>query len=127
LAQNIDMPVARAHEIAVDVLKRYDGSRRPVRVTNDGGVVSAAVDVFRILAAVNTGLSRLRTTYAPRRRGRPTTSRLDPRRRAEAYGLDLTLLESNLRRTPAERLRQLDAMADFVRDVRPRPRRSSRR
>ena len=37
---------------------------------------------------------------------------------AEDYGLDLTLLAANLRRTPAQRLRQLDAMADFRRRAR---------
>jgi hypothetical protein len=32
--------------------------------------------------------------------------------------LDLTLLAANLRRTPTQRLRQLDAMVDFRRRVR---------
>jgi hypothetical protein len=37
---------------------------------------------------------------------------------AEEYGLDLSLLAANLKRTPAQRLRQLDAMADFRRRAR---------
>ncbi|MGH7516114.1 MAG: hypothetical protein ACREOC_01410 [Gemmatimonadales bacterium] len=67
---------------------------------------------------MSVGLSRLRTMYAARRRGRPTMVRRDPIRAAEEYGFDLTLLAANPRRTPAERLRQLDAMADFRQRIR---------
>lgn len=34
--------------------------------------------------------------------------------RARAYGIDLSLIDSNLRHTPEERLRTLDANAEFV-------------
>ncbi len=37
---------------------------------------------------------------------------------AREYGIDLTLLLANLRRTPEQRLRQLDAMLDFKNRVR---------
>lgn len=118
LAEALELPIARAYAMAGDVLERYDGSRRPVSVSTPDGVVDVQVDVYRILAAVYTGLSRMRTNYAPRLRGRPTAERRDPIRAAAEYGLDLTLLAANLRRTPAERLRQLDAMVDFRRRVR---------
>lgn len=42
----------------------------------------------------------------------------DPIRVAAEHGLDLSLLRANLRRTPAERLRQLDGMMEFVRAMR---------
>lgn len=45
-------------------------------------------------------------------------SESDPLKAAREYGLDLSLLQANLRRTPAERLRQLDAMLSFVHRVR---------
>src|SRR6266513_2951610 len=80
-------------------LQRYDGSRRPVRVLNHDGTIATTVDVYRLLAAVNAGLSKLRTMYAPRRGGRRPSAEPNPIRRAATYGLDLTLLESNLRRT----------------------------
>jgi hypothetical protein len=115
LAETVDMPLSRAYAIASEVLQKSDGSKAPVRVSDDTDPVTLTVDVFRILATVSVGLSRLRTMYAPRRRGRPPTLRRDPIRVAEEYGLDLSLLAANLRRTPAERLRQLDAMADFRR------------
>jgi predicted nucleotidyltransferase len=118
LSDALGTPLPRAYAEAAGMLRRYDGSRRPVPVSISDGAVAATVDVYRILAAVSAGLSRLRTTYAPRRRGRPSRARRDPIRRAADYGLDLTLLAANLRRTPAERLRQLDAMAEFRRRVR---------
>ncbi len=37
---------------------------------------------------------------------------------AREYGIDLTLLVANLRRTPEQRLRQLDAMLDLKNRVR---------
>ncbi len=115
LSRSGDMPLPRAYTIAGKVLRTSVGSRKPVRVSEEAAPVAVTVDVFRILGAVSVGLSRLRTMYAPRRRGRPASLRRDPLRVAEEYGLDLSLLAANLRRTPAERLRQLDAMADFRR------------
>jgi hypothetical protein len=115
LAETTGMPLPRAWGLAGRVLREFDGSSEPVQVSDELSPVDVTVDVFRILAAVNVGLSRLRTTYEPRRRGRPARARRNPIRAAEAYGLDLSLLAANLRRTPAERLRQLDAMADFRR------------
>ncbi len=119
----LGVPIPRAYQLAAHALARYKVARLPVPVPSEektgglGDAVYTTVDVYRILAAVYTGLSRLRTTYAPRRRGRPGARR-DPVRAAAEHGLDLTLLSANLGRTPAERLRQLDAMADFRRRVR---------
>lgn len=115
LAETTDMPLSRAYAIAGKILRKCGGTREPVRLSDDADPVAVTVDVFRILASVSVGLSRLRTRYAPRRRGRPATLRRDPIRVAEEYGVDLSLLAANLRRTPAERLRQLDAMVDFRR------------
>jgi hypothetical protein len=113
-----DMPLPRAWAVAGKALRDSGSSREPIRLSGDADPVAVTVDVYRILAAVSVGLSRLRTMYAPRRRGRPATLRRDPIRAAEEYGLDLSLLAANLRRTPAERLRQLDAMAHFRRRAR---------
>jgi hypothetical protein len=117
LSDATGMHIPRAYAVAADVLKRHDGSVRPVPLLGAEGTVVVAVDVYRILAVVNTGLSRLRTHYAPRQRGRPPAA-VDPIDAAIAYGLDTTLLEANLRRSPAQRLRQLDAMFDFRRRAR---------
>lgn len=124
LTESTGMSLPRAYAAAGTALRLFDGSRRPVALPTEaeqsgGAPVTITVDVYRILAAVNAGLSRLRTMYAPRLRGRLPASR-DPIRAAEEYGIDVTLLAENLRRTPAERLRQLDAMAGFRRRVRRR-------
>ncbi|HEV2148837.1 MAG TPA: hypothetical protein VGR37_15640 [Longimicrobiaceae bacterium] len=47
----------------------------------------------------------------------------DPIQRALAYGIDISLLRSNLQRTVAERLNALDANAAFIRGIRRPPRR----
>ncbi len=118
LIQGLGVPFPGAYVLAADVLRRYDGSAQPVSVGDGDGLVTASVDVYRVLATVAAGLARLRVMYAPRRRGRRAEKRHDPLGRAGDYGLDLTLLGANLRRTPAERLRQLDAMVEFRRRVR---------
>jgi hypothetical protein len=119
LGESLGVPVAVAWTLSADLLHRAEGLRdQPVLAGANDGTVMVMVDVYRVLAAVNTGLSRLRTSYAPKRRGRPTRAPRSPIARAAAYGLDLTLLAANLRRTPTQRLRQLDAMVDFRRRVR---------
>lgn len=117
LHESLGMPIARAYGLAADVLRRYHGGRSPVPLFEESGPIVAMADVYRILAVVNTGLSRLRCSYAPRSRGRPNSTNDDPIRAAADHGLDLTLLASNLRRGPAERLRQLDGMVDFRKRV----------
>lgn len=111
------MPMSRAYLIAADVLRRFDGTESPVAVPAEDAPVAIMIDVYRILAAVYTGLSRLRTMYAPGVRGRRAAGR-DPVARAAAHGLDLSLLRSNLQRSKEQRLRQLDAMATFRSNVR---------
>lgn len=77
--------------------------------------VTLVVDLHRILSSFNIRYSVLRTTFAPRQRGRPAARRRNRLRAASEWGLDLTLLAGNLAKTPAQRLRQLDAMAAFAR------------
>ena len=111
------MPLARAYHVAERTLHRYDGSAKPVGIAGENEPVSVSVDVYRLLASLSAGLSRLAVLYAPKKRGRPARRR-NPIRAAQDYGLDLTLLDANLRRSPAERLRLLDAMVAFRRRVR---------
>jgi hypothetical protein len=75
------------------------------------------LDLRRVLSTFAARLARA-MQRTPRRAGRrPTTNRKDlgdARARARAYGYDLSLIDSNLRRTPQERLAALDANAAFV-------------
>jgi hypothetical protein len=83
--------------------------------------VSLCVDLERFLSTFMTRLSLSRTLYAPRRRGRPSRKRLGGVQAARAHGVDVSLLERSLRRTPAERLRRLDEDVAFLRSLRVRP------
>ena len=53
----------------------------------------------------------------PRRRVRPETPD-QVLARAAAYGIDLTLLEESLKRTPTERFLRNQAAAEFVQELR---------
>ncbi|MGH7573228.1 MAG: hypothetical protein ACREMK_15505, partial [Gemmatimonadota bacterium] len=94
----------------------------------DGGL-TIVVDLERYLSDFAVRLSRARTHYSPRRRGRPPDK---PSRRAaeraREYGIDVDLVRANLRLTPAERLRRLDRDREFVEKLKrraPRARRSA--
>ncbi len=118
IQQEAGVPLPRAWDMAAEALRRFGTAGGVVTVTGDpAAVVAVQVDVYRILAAVNVRLAQLRTMYAPRRRGRRAEP-VDPLVRATAHGLDLSLLRANLRRSPKQRLAQLDAMQDFRRRVR---------
>lgn len=76
------------------------------------GVVRILVDIPRLRSAITTRLSQLRIHHARRRAGRKPR-RIAAITAAKRYGLDITLLQANLMRTPTERLRQLDGMMAF--------------
>ena len=63
-------------------------------------------------------LSLARSWYAERRRGRPPKRPRGGVAWAKWYGVDVTLLVESLKRTPAERLRALDANLEFLKSVR---------
>ena len=115
----LGVPLPRAYAVAGQALRRYTGGAARVTLPARGdGAVEVKVDVHRVLAAMTVRMSQLETLYAPRRRGpRPAAPR-DHVQAAADHGIDVSLLQANLRRTPAERLRQLDAMAAFAGSVR---------
>jgi hypothetical protein len=111
----------RAAALAVRLLQGGGESNAPAVVSaalDDHGTLSLQLDVARLHSTFAARRSALSTTVAPHVRGRPSSREQGPLEAARAWGLDLSLLASNLRRTPTERLRQLDAMADFRRRVR---------
>lgn len=118
ISDSFRIPLKEAYELAGQALNQFDGSATPVHLPRDEQPVELVVDVYRILAAVNIGLSRLATMYDPPRRGRPPVRNSDPITAAREYGLDITLFGSTLRRTITQRLEQLEGMFDFNREVR---------
>lgn len=79
----------------------------------NAGVVKLLIDVPRLRSAIATRISLLKTHHARRRAGRKP-KRIAAIAAAKRYGFDVTLLQANLLRTHAERLRQLDGMMSFT-------------
>lgn len=111
------MSLRRAWRIAREALEAWPAKRTWV-TDRPGGSVRVFVDVERYLSGYAARLSLARARYAERRRGRIPRRPRDPLAAARAYGVDVDLLRESLRRSPAERLRQLDADVEFVRGLR---------
>ena len=86
------------------------------------GSASLIVDLARYDSMFLANLSRALVHETARRRGRPPRRGLkgDSLATAQHYGVDLGLIRSALKRTPAERLALLEKNAAFVRDMRRR-------
>jgi hypothetical protein len=87
---------------------------------DSSGSASLIVDLARYESIFLGNLSRALVHEIPRRRGRPPRrgTKLDALATAQDYGVDLDLIRSAIRRTPAERLELLEKNAAFVRDMR---------
>ena len=114
--ESAGMPLLAAYPVAGRALDGWNGEETCViqSLTDD---ISLTIDVYRLLVSLNTRLAAVRESYAPMVRGRPQVKRMNALDAATAWGLDLTLLRDNAARTPCERLRQLDAMLAFAKNV----------
>jgi hypothetical protein len=129
LARDHGLPVPRAARFATAALAQPPASRA-VRVdAASHGISALVIDVARYHSAFGAALSVAIHHGGPRRRGRPRriSGRHEAVRAARAHGVDLSLLHSALRRSPTERLAQLDANAQFLRTLRPQGGRRVRR
>lgn len=104
--------------MAGEVLRTTPGPSGLVDLPAEDGIVKLSVDVQRLRAAIATRRSLLVTMPSRRRAGRKPKRQANPVTVASRYGLDVTLLQANLGRGHAERLRQLDGMAAFSKNVR---------
>lgn len=111
------VPLRRAWRLAREALAAWPAQREWV---HEGQAASArlVVDIARYLSSYAVRLSLARTRYAERRRGRRPRRPHDPVAAAKAYGVDISLLEENLKRSPEERLRNLDQEAEALRTLR---------
>lgn len=117
LQSTLGVPLRAADQMAGAAL-REGADELTVREAPDGSV-RVVVDVRRYLSTFTAALSRALSGYEPRARGRPMVRERGVAA-ARAYGMDLSLLQASLRRTPAERIRQLDADMEFLRTLRRR-------
>ncbi len=121
LEEILGMPLKKAYAMAGDVELRIShragGGAGQLRLV-DEDTLSVSIDWSRFAGAVLVALSQARTQYQERRRGRPPKERLHGIAAARAHGIDIGLLRSSLRRSPAERLRALDEDLAFVQRLR---------
>lgn len=115
-ALGTSLPVA--WQLAHRALDAYARGDSPVTVAPSVAEVTLVVDVQRILSTLNVRYAALTCSIAPRQRGRRAGAQRDKVRAAAEWGIDVSLLAANLRLTPEQRLRQLDAMAAFAAGVR---------
>ena len=78
---------------------------------------SIIVNLARYRAVFLANLSRALLMETPKRRGRPRPRSLNPIRDAAEYGLDIGLIRSAMRKTPAERLELLEANLAFLKSI----------
>jgi hypothetical protein len=109
------MPLQRAWELAGEALASPRHQQVMAEATD--GSVQVTVDVARYRSSFAARLAAARREQ-PQRRGRPARRAKDPVAAAREYGIDLSLLQSNLLRTPEERLRIAGANAEFARRFR---------
>ena len=120
LARDLGTSVQRAATLAKTALQ-FDPAIRALRLhLSEHGEATVSLDLARYHSAFAASLSTALNQGGPRRAGRPPhrDRRVDPLATAAEYGIDLSLLRSGLRRSPAERLARLDANATFLQSVR---------
>ena len=110
------LPLQRAYAAAREALMEPDQVAFLVSEAQDGSV-RITVDVPRYLSTFRMRLALARKA-GNRVRGRPAKRLTDPIEYAREYGIDISLLESNLQRTPEERLRIASANSEFIRRFR---------
>jgi hypothetical protein len=119
----LPVPLPAAYHLAADALRTASTTSAPTIARSPDGAVAVTIDLPHVLSAFSVRLAHA-MQQEPRRPGRrPQAARRpgsDARSRAAAYGVDLSLLQGNLRRTADERLRALDSNAAFVSALRRR-------
>ena len=118
LESTFGLTLAAAASAATRALSHANDVREVIVASDAGGSTALAVNTFRYDTSFLANLSRARVRETPRRRGRRAQTPRDPVAAAEAYGLDIGLLQASLARTPWERLAMLEANQAFVTEMR---------
>jgi hypothetical protein len=122
LTEQLGLSLRAAAAVSTVALRGGSSSTQVTASTDPSGSASLIVDLARYESIFLANLSRALVHETPRRRGRPPRRGLktDTLTTARQYGVDLGLIRSAIRRTPAERLALLEKNAAFVRDMRRR-------
>lgn len=105
-------PLKTAYDLAASALFTNPPAPTVVAETADGSV-RVVVDVERYLCTFTAWLSRA-YTHEPARRGRPMVREPWERWPAAEYGLDLSLIDANLKRPLDQRIREADEIAAIM-------------
>lgn len=118
LERAMEVPLKQAYATALAAMPNPMSLRGPTELRLvEEGALDVSVDCARFSSAVLAGLSRARTQYQERPRGRPRKEQLHGIAAARAQGIDVGLLRASLRRSPAERLRSLDEDLAFLQNL----------
>jgi len=121
LNEQLGLSLKSAAAISTVALRGDSSSTQVIAGADPSGSASLIVDLARYESIFLANLSRALVHETPRRRGRPPRLGLKSGlTTARHYGVDLGLIQSAIRRTPAERLALLEKNAAFVRDMRRR-------
>ena len=112
----LGVPLARAYALAREALAAWPEHKVWEQEVDD--TIALRVDLEHFLSACSVRLSLSRTYYGEKRRGRPRRHVRHGIAGARDYGVDLSLVEQSLRRTPEERLSALDAEVEALRSLR---------
>ena len=121
LTEQLGLSLRAAAAVSTVALRGGSSSTQVIAGGDPSGSASLIVDLARYESIFLANLSRALVHETPRRRGRPPRLGLKSGlTTARHYGVDLGLIQSAIRRTPAERLALLEKNAAFVRDMRRR-------
>ncbi len=122
LTEQLGLSLRAAAAVSTVALRGGSSSTHVTGGADRSGSASLIVDLARYDSIFLANLSRALVHETPRRRGRPPRPGIkgDVLANAQHYGVDLGLIQSAMRRTPAERLALLETNAAFVRDMRRR-------
>lgn len=122
LTEQLGLSLRAAAAASTTALRGDNSSTKVTAGADRSGSASIMVDLARYESIFLANLSRALVHETPRRRGRPARrgAKGDALTTAQRYGVDLGLIQSAIRRTPADRLALLEQNAAFVRDMRKR-------
>jgi hypothetical protein len=119
LHEGIGITLPHAMELANEAI--HANIDQPFVVMSPDGTAWLSIDTGRFLLRFNARLAWMRThTPLPERGRKPMQRHEDAIAAARAYGIDISLLEANLRRTRGERLTELNDNMEFLHHVRRR-------
>jgi hypothetical protein len=117
LNQGLGMPLRAAAALANEVFGKPAQTSGDARRSKQRDIARIVVDRGLYSSIATARLSRALVREVPKSRGR-RRRRENPLTAAERYGLDIDLLRISLKRSPAERLAELDQNAAFINAMR---------